>query len=98
MHTQAPLAEIKPKIFSQNLVKKQNDNNLIDLNFFDSIDNSKRVFSNGNRTSVLEAFDPLLHNQSNMSSSETDQGTCTCLFLILSNYQRIIYNVDFNRQ
>lgn len=64
----------KPDIFTPSLIKKQNNNNLIDLNFFDSIENSENKFSNV-RTSVLEAFDPLLYEQSNISSSvEVDQG------------------------
>lgn len=78
IQTQTPLAEIKPEMFPQNLIKKQNDHNLIDLNFFDNIDTSKRDFSTVS-TSVLEAFDPLLHVQSNMSSSETES-TCICFY------------------
>lgn len=77
IQTQTPQAKMKPEMCPQNLIKKQNNNNLIDLNFFDSIDTSKRDFSTVG-TSVLEAFDPLLHVQSNMSSSET--GTCHCFY------------------
>jgi len=63
----------KSAMFAPNLIKKQNNNNLIDLNFFDSIENPKENVSNI-RTSVLEAFDPLLYGQSNISSTEVDQG------------------------
>lgn len=59
---------MKSDIFAPNLIKKQNNNNLIDLNFFDSIENPKDNFVNVT-TSVLEAFDPLLYGQSNISSS-----------------------------
>ncbi|XP_050532896.1 phosphatidylinositol 4-phosphate 3-kinase C2 domain-containing subunit beta isoform X2 [Daktulosphaira vitifoliae] len=41
------------------VTKKQHNNNLIDLNFFDSPEYCNKSFSNV-RTSVLEAFDPLL--------------------------------------
>jgi len=74
IQTQTSLVGMKPDIFAPSLIKKQNNNNLIDLNFFDSIENPKEKFSNV-RTSVLEDFDPLLHGQSHPSSSaESDQG------------------------
>lgn len=73
IQTQTSLVGMKPDIFAPSLIKKQNNNNLIDLNFFDSIENPKEKFSNV-RTSVLEDFDPLLHGQSHPSSSaESDQ-------------------------
>lgn len=79
--TQTSLVGMKPDIFPSNLIKKQNNNNLIDLNFFDSIESPKENFSNV-RTSVLEAFDPLLHGQSNTSTSvKVDQG----IFLLINN-------------
>lgn len=71
--THTPLAGTKHEVFSSNPIKKQNNNNLIDLNFFDCKENSNKNFVNV-RTSVLEAFDPLLHEQSNISSAEVDQG------------------------
>lgn len=70
---QTSLVGKKQEIFSSSPLKKQNNNNLIDLNFFDGKDNSKESFVNV-RTSVLEAFDPLLYGQSNISSAESDQG------------------------
>lgn len=74
MQKQTSLIGIKPDIFAPSLIKKQNNNNLIDLNFFDSKVNPKETFANV-RSSVLEAFDPLLHGQSLISSStEVDQG------------------------
>jgi len=84
IQTQTSLVGMKPDIFAPSLIKKQNNNNLIDLNFFDSIENPKEKFSNV-RTSVLEDFDPLLHSQSHISSSsEVDQG-----IYISSNYINI---------
>lgn len=81
--TQTSLVGMKPDIFPSNLIKKQNNNNLIDLNFFDSIESPKENFSNV-RTSVLEAFDPLLYGQTNTSTSvKVDQGI---FFLINNNY------------
>jgi len=72
--TQTSLDTMKSDVFVPSLVKKQNNNNLIDLNFFDSIENHKEKISNV-RTSVLEAFDPLLHGQTNINfSAEVDQG------------------------
>lgn len=72
--TQTSLVEMNPDIFAPSLTKKQNNNNLIDLNFFDGTENPKENFLNVN-TSVLEAFDPLLFGQSVKSSSdEVDQG------------------------
>lgn len=72
--TQISLAGSTIDSSASNVIKKQNNNNLIDLNFFDSIENPKEKFSNV-RTSVLEAFDPLLHELSNVNSSaEIDQG------------------------
>lgn len=74
IQTQTSLVGMKPDIFVPNLLKKQNNNNLIDLNFFDNIENPKEKCSNV-RTSVLEDFDPLLFGQSHISSSaEFDQG------------------------
>jgi len=74
IQTRTSLVGIKPDILAPNLIKKQNNNNLIDLNFFDSIENPKANVANV-RTSVLEDFDPLLHGQSQLSSSaEVDQG------------------------
>lgn len=74
IQTQTSLVGTKQDIFSPGLVKKQNNNNLIDLNFFDSIENPNEKFSNV-RTSVLEAFDPLLYGQINISSSsKIDEG------------------------
>lgn len=61
-------------IFSPSLIKKQNNNNLIDLNFFDSLENPKENFTTNVRTSVLEAFDPLLYGQTNINSIKVDQG------------------------
>lgn len=82
IQTQPSLVGMKPDIFSPSLVKKQNNNNLIDLNFFDSSENPKKNFSNV-RTSVLEAFDPLLHGQVNISSSlKTDEGMTIQLITI----------------
>lgn len=79
---QTSLIAAKSDIFAPNLIKKQNNNNLIDLNFFDSIENPKKNIANV-RTSVLEAFDPLLYEQSNISSSvNVDQGT---LFILIIN-------------
>lgn len=71
MLKQTSLVGMKPDIFAPNLIKKQNNNNLIDLNFFDSKENPKEKFSNV-RTSVLEDFDPLLHGESHISSTEEE--------------------------
>lgn len=72
--TQSSIVGIKPDSIAPNLIKKQNNNNLIDLNFFDNAENSKKNFASV-RTSVLEAFDPLLHGQSTVNSSdEIDKG------------------------
>lgn len=72
--TQTSLVTMTSDVFAPSLVKKQKNNNLIDLNFFDSIENPKEKFSNV-RTSVLEAFDPLLYGQTNIdSSAKVDQG------------------------
>lgn len=74
IQTQTSLVGTKQDIFSPGLIKKQNNNNLIDLNFFDSIENPNEKFSNV-RTSVLEAFDPLLYGQINISSTpKIDEG------------------------
>lgn len=74
IQTQTSSVEMNPDIFAPSLTKKQNNNNLIDLNFFDGIENPKESFANVS-TSVLEAFDPLLFGQSVKSSSdEVDQG------------------------
>lgn len=79
MQIQTSLVGTKPDILTPGLAKKQNNNNLIDLNFFDSIENPKEKFSNV-RTSVLEAFDPLLHGQININSPKTDEGILFYLF------------------
>lgn len=72
--TQSSLVGMKSDSKVPNLIKKQNNNNLIDLNFFDNIESPKRNFASV-RTSVLEAFDPLLYEQSTVNSSdETDKG------------------------
>lgn len=71
---QTSLVTTKSDKFTPSLIKKQNNNNLIDLNFFDSKENPKKNVTNV-RTSVLEAFDPLLYEQSNINSSiELNQG------------------------
>lgn len=65
--TQVPQSGgMKSDIFAPSLIKKQNNNNLID--FFDSTENPK---DNSEIVSfdVLKAFDPLLLRQSNISSS-----------------------------
>lgn len=72
--TQSSLIGMKPDSIAPSSIKKQNNNNLIDLNFFDNIEKPKKNFASV-RTSVLEAFDPLLHGQSTENSSdETDKG------------------------
>lgn len=72
--TQSSLVGVKPDSIVPSLIKKQNNNNLIDLNFFDNIESPKKNFASV-RTSVLEAFDPLLYGQSTVNSSEeTDKG------------------------
>lgn len=79
---QASLVKMKSDIFTPSIIKKQNNNNLIDLNFFDSKENHKENFANV-RTSVLEAFDPLLDGQSNINSTNADQGILLILFFFL---------------
>jgi len=81
IQTQTSQVTMKSDVFASNVIKKQNNNNLIDLNFFESIESPKEKFSNVT-TSVLEAFDPLLYGQTNLNSSaEVDQG-----MVYLSNY------------
>jgi hypothetical protein len=83
LETQTSLVGMKQDIFAPNIIKKQNNNNLIDLNFFDSIENPKENIATNVRTSVLEAFDPLLYGQTNISSSiKEDQGMFILLFKI----------------
>lgn len=90
---QSSLAKMKSDTFTPSIIKKQNNNNLIDLNFFDSKENHKENFANV-RTSVLEAFDPLLDGQSNISSTNANQGILLHLFLRLFIIDRkIIYIV-----
>lgn len=75
LETKTSLVGMKQDIFAPNLIKKQNNNNLIDLNIFDSIENPKENIATNVRTSVLEAFDPLLYGQTNLSSPiKGDQG------------------------
>lgn len=90
--TQISLVGTLPDIFGPSVVKKQNNNNLIDLNFFDSLETPKENFSNV-RTSVLEAFDPLLYEQSTLNSSaEVDQGIILSYLFTIN--KKIIYIVD----
>lgn len=90
--TQISLVGTLPDIFGPSVVKKQNNNNLIDLNFFDSLETPKENFSNV-RTSVLEAFDPLLYEQSTLNSSaEVDQGIILSYLFTIN--KKIMYIVD----
>lgn len=73
--TRTELVGTQQDIFAPSLIKKQNNNNLIDLNFFDTIESPKDNFATNVRTSVLEAFDPLLYGQTDINFSiKVDQG------------------------
>ncbi|XP_050441435.1 phosphatidylinositol 4-phosphate 3-kinase C2 domain-containing subunit beta isoform X2 [Adelges cooleyi] len=73
VQSQTLQAVVKPTILASSLTKKQNNNNLIDLNIFDGSENFNKNFCANVRTSVLEAFDPLLYGELSVNTTtETD--------------------------